>query len=66
MKVRYFEETDTLYIELRDREPAQTEERNDNVLLDFDKDGKVVGLTIEHVTQAEGNLAFSYETVAAY
>lgn len=33
MKVRYFEDTDTLYIELRDAEPTQTEELNDNVML---------------------------------
>ena len=65
MKVRYFEDTDTLYIELSDREPAQTEELNDNVLLELDKDGKVVGLTIEHAKQTEGKLDFSYETVAA-
>ena len=65
MKVRYFEDTDTLYIELSDREPAQTEELNDNVLLELDKDGKVVGLTIEHAKQAHGKLDFSYETVAA-
>jgi uncharacterized protein YuzE len=65
MKVRYFEDTDTLYIELSDREPAQTEELNDNVLLELDKDGKVVGLTIEHAKQVQGKLDFSYETVAA-
>jgi uncharacterized protein YuzE len=66
MKVRYFEDTDTLYIELiSDGEPAQTEELNDNVLLELDKDGKVVGLTIEHAKQAQGKLDFSYETVAA-
>lgn len=65
MKVRYFEDTDTLYIELSDREPAQTEELNDNVLLELDKDGKVVGLTIEHAKQPQGKLDFSYETVAA-
>ena len=65
MKVRYFEDTDTLYIELSDREPAQTEELNDNVLLELDKDGKVVGLTIEHEKQVQGKLDFSYETVAA-
>jgi uncharacterized protein YuzE len=65
MKVRYFEDTDTLYIELSDREPAQTEELNDNVLLELDKDGKVIGLTIEHAKQAQGKLDFSYETVAA-
>lgn len=65
MKVRYFEDTDTLYIELSDREPALTEQLNDNVLLELDKDGKVVGLTIEHAKQAHGKLDFSYETVAA-
>ncbi len=43
MKVRYFEDTDTLYIELSDREPAKTEDLNNNVMLELDKDGKVVG-----------------------
>ena len=65
MKVRYFEDTDTLYIELSDREPAKTEDLNDNVMLELDKDGKVVGLTIEHAKEATGNLDFSYETIAA-
>lgn len=65
MKVRYFEDTDTLYIELSDREPAKTEDLNDNVMLELDKDGKVVGLTIEHAREAKGKLEFSYETIAA-
>jgi uncharacterized protein YuzE len=65
MKVRYFEDTDTLYIELSDKEPARTEELNDHVLLELDEDGKVVGLTIEHAKQAQGKLDFSYETVTA-
>ena len=65
MKIRYFEDTDTLYIELSDRRPSQTEELNENVLLELDNDGKVVGLTIENAKQAEGKLNFSYETVAA-
>jgi len=65
MKVRYFEDTDTLYVELSDQSPEQTEQLNENVLLELDKDGKVVGLTIEHAKQGEGKLNFSYETVAA-
>ena len=65
MKVRYFEDTDTLYIELSDREPAKTEDLNDNVMLELDEDGKVVGLAIEHAKEAKGKLDFSYETVAA-
>jgi len=54
MKARYFEDTDTLYLELSDREPAQTEQLNENVQLELDKDGKVVGLTVEHAKQTQG------------
>jgi uncharacterized protein YuzE len=65
MKVRYFEDTDTLYIKLSDRQPTQTQELNENLTVELDKDGKVVGLTIEHAKESQGKLNFSYETVAA-
>lgn len=65
MKVKYFEDTDTLYVELKDEEPAQTEELNENVMLELSADGKVVGFTVEHVKEGGGKLDFSYETVAA-
>ena len=44
---------------------AQTEQLNENVLLELDKDGRVVVLTIEHIKKDEGKLDFSYEIVAA-
>lgn len=65
MKVKYFIETDTLYIKLNDREAAETTELNENVLVDIDQNGKVVGLTIEHAMEQSGKLDFSYETSAA-
>jgi len=68
MKVKYFTDTDTLYIQLSDRPAAQTTELNENVLLDLDQDGKVVSLTIEHAASAAGRpgkLDFSYEATAA-
>lgn len=65
MKVRYFEDTDTLYIQLSDKDPTQTKEFNDNIMLELDQFGKVVGLTIEHVKEAQGKMDFSYETIAA-
>ena len=65
MKVKYFIETDTLYIKLNDREATETTELNENVLVDMDGDGKVVGLTIEHAMEHSGKLDFSYETSAA-
>lgn len=65
MKVKYFIETDTLYIKLNDREAAETTELNENILVDIDQGGKVVGLTIEHAMERSGRLDFSYETNAA-
>lgn len=65
IKVRYFADTDTLYIQLNDRPAAETKELNENVLLDLDDDGKVVSLTIEHAAERPGRLDFSYEATAA-
>lgn len=65
MKVKYFIETDSLYIKLNDREAVETTELNENVLVDLDRDGKVVSLTIEHAMEQSGKLDFSYETSAA-
>jgi len=65
MKVKYFEDTDTLYVELSDSEVAETKELNENLYVDLDADGRVVSLTIEHAKATSGKLDFSYETVAA-
>lgn len=65
MKVKYFPDTDTLYIQLSDQPPAETRELNENVLLELDEDGKVVALTVEHARVQGGRLDFSYETTPA-
>ena len=65
MKVKYFEETDTLYVKLSDSAVAETKELNENIYIDLDADGRVVSLTIEHSKATSGKLDFSYETVAA-
>ena len=65
MKVKYFEDTDTLYVKLSDSEVAETKELNENLYVDLDADGRVVSLTIEHAKATSGKLDFSYETVAA-
>ena len=65
MKVKYFVDTDTLYVQLNDRPVAQTTELNENLLIDLDQDGKAVSLTIEHAMQQPGKLDFSYETSSA-
>ena len=65
MKIKYFEDTDTLYIELSDHEVDETKELNENLYIDLDADGRVVSFTIEHAKATSGKFDFSYETVAA-
>ncbi len=45
MKIRYFPNTDTLYIELVDRVSSSPEAVSDNLIVDFDALGKPVGVT---------------------
>ncbi len=51
MKVHYFPDTDTLYIELIDVPSVESEEVIDGIVFDYDKEGKVVGIEIEHFTE---------------
>jgi uncharacterized protein YuzE len=48
MKLRYFEDTDTLYIELRNGAVAETRDLDENTLIDVDAQGRMVAITIEH------------------
>lgn len=48
MKVNYFSDTDTAYIELSNQEVAETKDINENILIDLDEYGQLVGMTIEH------------------
>ncbi len=64
MKIKYFEDTDTLYIELRPAEVAETKDLDENTLLDLDRDGKICGITIEHAQDRAQLPGFSYELVS--
>jgi uncharacterized protein YuzE len=65
MKVKYFADTDTLLIELRADPVVETRDLDENTLLDFDRDGKICALTIEHAKERAGIPSFSYEQVTA-
>ncbi|MFT3906484.1 MAG: DUF2283 domain-containing protein [Steroidobacteraceae bacterium] len=65
MKVRYFEDTDTLLIELRDAPIAETRDLDENTALDLDAQGSVCAITIEHASTHAGAPRFSFEKVAA-
>ena len=65
MKIRYFEDTDTLYIEFRQAEIWETRDLDENTVLDLDRDGNICALTIEHARERTEIPAFSYEQVTA-
>jgi uncharacterized protein YuzE len=48
MKIKYFEDTDTALLEFLERPVFETKEINENIYLDLDVDGNLIGMTIEH------------------
>ena len=65
MKIRYFTDTDTLYIEFRDRPVAKTRDLDENTQLDVDAEGNLCAITVEHASTRTGIPKFSYEQVTA-
>lgn len=63
MKVKYFEDTDTAYLELLDKAVFETREISDNIIIDIDKDGNLVSMTIEHAKASAGLWEFSYQEI---
>jgi uncharacterized protein YuzE len=65
MKIKYFQDTDTLYIEFRTAEVSETRDLDENTQLDIDKDGNICAMTIEHARDRADIPHFSFEQIAA-
>ena len=65
MTIKYFQDTDTLHIEFRVAEIAETKDLDENTQLDLDKDGNICAMTIEHAKDRADILHFSFEQIAA-
>ena len=65
MKVQYFQDTDTLYIEFRPGEIAESRDLDENTLLELDADGAICAMTIEHASPRADMPRFSFEPIAA-
>jgi uncharacterized protein YuzE len=65
MKIRYFVETDTLYIEFRDAPVAETRDLDENTILDVDEAGNICAMTVEHASTRAGSPELLYEQVTA-
>ena len=57
MKIQYFPDTDTLYIDLANRPSTESEVISESIVVDLDGDGKPVGITIEHYSQTADSTA---------
>ncbi|MBA3582735.1 MAG: DUF2283 domain-containing protein [Gammaproteobacteria bacterium] len=65
MKIQYFQETDTLYIELRPAAVVESKDLDENTVLDLDAAQNIVSITIEHASERADIPHFSFEQIAA-
>lgn len=65
MKIRYFRDTDTLYIEFRPGPVAETRDLDEDTQLDLDSSGNIRAITVEHASKRADLPAIDYEQVAA-
>ena len=50
MKVNYFPDTDSLYIDLLEQPSAESREISEGVVLDYDASGNLVGIDIDNAS----------------
>jgi len=65
MKAKYFPDTDTFLIQFSNAEIAETYDLNENVLVEIDRDGRVVSMTVEHAKEQMDITEFSYQLAPA-
>ncbi len=51
MTIHYYPETDSLNIDLNSKPSADSREIADGLVVDFDAEGNVVGIDIDHASQ---------------
>ena len=51
MKLNYYADTDSLYIDLSERPSAESREITEGVVLDYDAEGNLVGIDIDNASR---------------
>lgn len=51
MKFKYYQDTDSLYIDLSEKKSVDSREIAPDVVLDFDSKGQLVGIDIDHASK---------------
>lgn len=53
MKIAYYAETDSLYIDLAAGPSVESREVSPGVVIDFDRDGNITGIDIDHASRLD-------------
>ncbi len=51
MKISYYPDTDSLYIDLSEQPSAESREISEGVVLDYDAEGRLVGIDIDNASK---------------
>ena len=51
MKLSYYKDTDSLYIDLSSKPSADSREVSEGIVLDYDADGNIVGIDIDNASR---------------
>ncbi|MDT7043469.1 DUF2283 domain-containing protein [Candidatus Nitronereus thalassa] len=51
MKLNYYAETDSLYIDLTENQGVESREVSEGIILDYDAEGNLVGIDIDNVSR---------------
>jgi uncharacterized protein YuzE len=65
MKLKYFKDTDTLYIELSAQNIAETKDLDESTLLDRDPNGNICAINFEHASDRTDVQQITLEGIAA-
>lgn len=65
MNIKYFQDTDTLYLEFRKGKICETRDLDENTLQDIDTTGQIVGIMVEHARERANIPQFSFQQIAA-
>lgn len=51
MKISYYPDTDSMYIDLSERKSAESKEVSPGIVLDYDNSGDLVGIDIDNASK---------------
>jgi uncharacterized protein YuzE len=63
MKIRYDKETDILYVSFLNNEVLESDEQKPGIIMDYDKDGNIVGFEILNASDKigkPGNIIYEF------